>query len=71
MYELLTGQLPHKATDKEQYMKMMASRKVKPAPPSHINQEIPRELDEIVLRSLEKDPENILRLTNMFLEVKS
>jgi serine/threonine-protein kinase len=54
-YELLTGQLPHKTHDKELYMKMLASKSIKPTPPSHIDKRIPRQLDDITMRALEKN----------------
>ena len=56
VYELLTGQLPYKAHDKEHYMKMVISKKLKPAPPSYIDKRIPPQLDIVTLRALEKQP---------------
>ena len=58
IYELLTGQLPYKAQDKKLYMKTVISRSVRPAPPSHLNASIPRKLDEIALKALEKRPKD-------------
>jgi len=57
IYELLTGRLPYKTRDKKQYMKMVVSKKVHPAPPSYINRKVPREYDEITLRALQNKPE--------------
>ena len=56
LYELMTGQLPYKKEPKELYMKMTVSKSVKPNPPSYINRKIPRRVDEIVLKALEKNP---------------
>ncbi|GAB4340916.1 MAG: hypothetical protein Kow0099_17180 [Candidatus Abyssubacteria bacterium] len=56
IYELLTGQLPYKIQDKELYMKTVISKKVQPAPPSYLNRSIPRQLDEIALKALKKNP---------------
>ncbi len=56
IYELLTGDLPYKKQDRELYMKMVISKKTKPAPPSYVEKKIPRQLDEVTLRALEKDP---------------
>jgi serine/threonine-protein kinase len=56
MYELLADQLPYKTQNKEQYLKMVISHKIKPAPPSCIVKKIPRELDEVTMRALEKEP---------------
>ncbi|MBI5118390.1 serine/threonine protein kinase, partial [Candidatus Poribacteria bacterium] len=46
MYELLAGQLPYKTQDKELYAKMIVSKKNRPQPPSYVNKQIPRNLDE-------------------------
>ncbi len=56
MYELLTGQLPYKTQDKELYARMVVSKKAKPAPPSYVEKNIPRALDEITMRALGHDP---------------
>lgn len=56
IYELLTGQLPYKARNKDEYLKMAISHKIKPAPPSYVNEKIPRQLDEVTMRALEKEP---------------
>lgn len=56
VYELLTGRLPYRSQDRKQYMKMVVSKKVKPAPPSHINKRIPREYDEITIKALQRQP---------------
>ncbi len=55
LYELLTGQKPFpKATDVDS---LVASRKVKPAPPSTLDSRIPRELDAIVAPAIAYDPD--------------
>jgi len=56
VYELLTGRLPYDAQDKELYMKMTVTRKIKPPSPSRINKNIPPQLDEIALRALATRP---------------
>jgi len=54
LYELLTGQLPYKAHSRQMYMKMVISKKPKPAPPSYINKKVSHQFDEITLKALEK-----------------
>ncbi len=56
IYELLTGRLPYKSKDQKQYMKMVVSKKINPAPPSYINKKIPREFDAITLKALQRQP---------------
>lgn len=70
IYELLAGQLPFKATDTQTYMKMTISKNVKPVPPSYVNKMLPRKLDEITMRSLEKNPaERYQTVAEMILEL--
>jgi serine/threonine-protein kinase len=71
MYELLAGQLPYKTNDKAMYMKSMISKGVKPAPPSYINKKIPRQLDDITMRALEKNPaDRYQTVTELLLDLK-
>jgi serine/threonine-protein kinase len=56
MYYMLTGQPPFNADNPLKVMIAHASQEV--TPPRRINSEIPAELEEIVLRCLEKDPEH-------------
>ncbi len=56
MYYMLTGQPPFMADNPLKVMIAHASQEV--VPPRQINPEIPQELEEIVLRCLEKDPEH-------------
>ncbi len=56
MYEMLTGQLPFDADDIGSILIQQVNKQ--PTPPSAITQGIPDWLDSIVLRALEKLPEN-------------
>jgi serine/threonine-protein kinase len=56
MYYMLTGQPPFTGDNPLKVMIAHASQEV--VPPRKINAEIPAELDEIVLRCLEKDPDH-------------
>jgi serine/threonine-protein kinase len=56
MYYMLTGQPPFAGDNPLKVMIAHASQEV--VPPRQINREIPAELDEIVLRCLEKDPDH-------------
>jgi tRNA A-37 threonylcarbamoyl transferase component Bud32 len=56
MYYMLTGQPPFVADNPLKVMIAHASQEV--VPPRKINGEIPAELDEIVVRCLEKDPDH-------------
>jgi serine/threonine-protein kinase len=57
IYELLTGQLPYKGQDRDMYLKMVISRKTKPAPPSYIDAKIPYQFDKITMKALKKKAE--------------
>jgi serine/threonine-protein kinase len=71
IYELLTGQLPYKAQDKMLYMKMVISKNSKPMSPSYINKKVPRQLDEVALKALEKEPERRYpSVTEMMLDLQ-
>ena len=71
LYELLTGQLPYKAPKREMYMKMVISKKTKPAPPSYVDKEIPLEFDDITLKALRKNPdERYQTVTEMILDLR-
>ena len=53
-YEMLTGQVPFAGPNP---LAVMNERLIKdPAPPRAVNPEIPAEIEEIVLRALERDP---------------
>ncbi len=56
MYYMLTGQPPFTSENPLKVMIAHASQEV--VPPRQINSEIPRDLEEIVLRCLEKDPDH-------------
>ena len=55
-YEMLTGQLPFKGDSLPQTM--VANLNQSPLSPSQLVTELPTDIDEIVLRCLEKDPSN-------------
>ena len=69
LYEILTGKRPYPL---EAYERLFRDVR-KPTPPSEMNGEIPKELDEIVLLSLEIDPrdrpQNARELESMLIEV--
>jgi len=56
LYEMLTGARPFHATSFEDYMQKHT--KEQPRPPSTINRKIPKELDTVVMRCLQKEPIN-------------
>ncbi|HEX3600808.1 MAG TPA: serine/threonine-protein kinase [Lacipirellulaceae bacterium] len=56
MYYMLTGQPPFMSENPLKVMIAHASQEV--VPPRQINPELPTELEEVVLRCLEKDPEH-------------
>ena len=56
LYELLTGQSPHPGRRFEQVLAAVALR-IPPAP-SKINPSLPKALDEVVLKALQKRPED-------------
>jgi serine/threonine-protein kinase len=55
LYEMLTGKRPFDA--KGQFETMLAHVNTPPKNPSDLNPQLPRELSEVVLRSLAKDPD--------------
>ena len=61
LYELLTGKLPFIGNDYIEIMQAIATKQ--PNPPSKINKHISKDIDKIVLKSIEKDPAN--RFENM------
>jgi serine/threonine-protein kinase len=56
MYEMLTGKLPF--TGKSDYMLMQEIVKEKPVAPVSLSGTVPEALSEIILKALEKKPEN-------------
>lgn len=54
MYRLLTGQSPYKAKDLAQLYQQILHEP--PVPPTQIRDDLPPQLDRIVLRALQKDP---------------
>lgn len=55
LYEMLTGEVPF--TDTQPYRILLQHQTTAPRPPSSRDPSIPRELDAIILRALEKRPE--------------
>ncbi|HXZ92040.1 MAG TPA: serine/threonine-protein kinase [Burkholderiales bacterium] len=55
LYELAAGAAPFSAPDTAQFMHQIAT--ATPPPPSALNERLPRVIDLIVARALEKDPE--------------
>ncbi len=75
-YEMLTGKNPFK--DEMAIGTIGSILKKAPAPPSSINPEVPRELDEMILRALEKDQgrrwenaQNMYELMKEFISAQS
>jgi serine/threonine protein kinase len=57
IYELLTSHLPHEAKDKSEFVKRVTSDRGMISPPSSINDNVPPQLDRIVLKALRRDPD--------------
>ena len=55
MYQMLTGKLPFRASSKASLLYQVVN--IPPVPPSTFRREIRAELDSVVLRCLEKDPD--------------
>ena len=68
-YELLTFQKPFPGENAEAVLRLQLDPQWQPPPPSQINPAVPRQLDSIILRCLERDPDR--RFPIMDLVVKS
>lgn len=55
-YELLAGALPFDTSDSDQYDILKSIIEVKFKPPSHLNPAIPKGVDNIIMKAIEKDP---------------
>lgn len=55
LYELLTGQIPHRA--KTPVEAIVLIERVEPVPPSRLNPQVPRDIETICLKCLNKSPE--------------
>jgi serine/threonine protein kinase len=56
MYQMLAGKLPFRASSKASLLYQVVN--IAPVPPSTFRRDIPTDLDRVVLRCLEKDPES-------------
>jgi serine/threonine protein kinase len=63
-YELLTGVHPFRTDHTEDTITAIKSET--PKPPSELNSSLPREIDEPILKALEKDPENRYKTVTQF-----
>jgi len=54
LYEMLTGVKPFMAKGKEELLKVIKDKE--PIPPSELNPAIPRTIEEVILKALEKEP---------------
>src|SRR5208337_4605569 len=54
LYELLTGQPPFRAETASEMVFLLVSQD--PVPPSRLNARVPRDIETICLKCLEKDP---------------
>src|SRR5207245_5379923 len=55
LYEMLTGDPPHHGAN---VMEILAKKATEaPTPPRELNPEVPEGLEEVVMRSLERDPD--------------
>jgi serine/threonine protein kinase len=55
-YELLTGRLPYTGTSDQEVLSKHVNRWIRPKPIRQFNCSVPRELGEIVMRCMKKDP---------------
>lgn len=58
MYELFAGKLPYEGKDRKEIMKMHITKKIKPEHPSRLNKKIPPTLDRLIMKAIEKEPED-------------
>lgn len=55
-YELLTGHVPYSGTSDQEVLSKHVSQLVRPEPIRRFNLSVPRELEDIVMRCIQKDP---------------
>lgn len=65
IYEMLTGRLPFEGEHGPAIIHAIMYKS--PIPPTELRSDIPRELEHIVLKCLQKDPKDRYRLTKLFL----
>jgi serine/threonine protein kinase len=56
LYQMLTGELPFR--EESDFMLMRAHMEKAPPRPSEVREDVPRGIEAIILRALEKDPQN-------------
>jgi serine/threonine protein kinase len=68
LYEIATGQHPFFANAKNSWDVLRNIQQMKPLPPRHLRPDLPKELDDIILRLLGKRPALRYRKVSMLLE---
>lgn len=66
LYEMLTGRLPFESENDFALMKMQTENL--PTPPTQLNPEIPKEIENAIMKSVEKDPNQRFQTAGEFLE---
>jgi eukaryotic-like serine/threonine-protein kinase len=66
MYEILAGNLPFE--DESAYVVLHNQLNVSPRPPIEVNPLLPKPLNDVILKALEKDPENRFQSARSFSE---
>lgn len=62
-YELFTGVSPYMGKNQDEVIKEIVNRKIKPTPPSKVKRGLHHHIDRIIMKALQKNPEN--RYTSM------
>jgi len=69
LYEMLTGDIPFHIESHEDYEIRKAHIRYNPRPPSELIPNISKELEEIVLKAISKNPEDRFQTTDEFIDV--
>ncbi|MBI5116267.1 serine/threonine protein kinase [Candidatus Poribacteria bacterium] len=70
-YELFTGQSPYTGKTAEEITREVVDRRIKPPPPSKVKPSLHHNIDKIVMRALEKSPEQRYQsMLEMMLDLK-